>query len=318
MQYAAWRVNKYPFSGYVLLGDDIVIAGSAVGQSYKEVITLLGVSISEQKTHVSKDTFEFAKNWYHRGVQITPFPLNGLFEVGTAYVAVAELLRSACRKGLTPARNGCVIDLTDPGFVVSLFETLGARGAFAHKLSYLCRLVLTFPQNISEVSDKVLPFLQLAKYPVSCTAKVATAQEFFLSVAASVKTELVSEEIENLAIQQGNWLRQSLEWTISPPGSTSQSVLPPQAQVHPVFQVIEINLNKLMREGYLYQGATEEGNYEQFLFGTPFRSLPNLDRIDPTRSRRVILNSQARFIKSIKKELEFYSTWNLNKDGRNQ
>jgi len=33
------------------------------------------VEISPLKTHVSKDTYEFAKRWYQDGKEVTPFPI---------------------------------------------------------------------------------------------------------------------------------------------------------------------------------------------------------------------------------------------------
>jgi hypothetical protein len=49
------------FDQYIILGDDIVIKNDAVAKTYIEVMTKLGVEISLNKTHVSVDTYEFAK-----------------------------------------------------------------------------------------------------------------------------------------------------------------------------------------------------------------------------------------------------------------
>jgi len=56
---AAIRTNSEPL--YVILGDDIVLRGHALAAEYKRIMSDLGVDISETKSHVSKDTFEFAK-----------------------------------------------------------------------------------------------------------------------------------------------------------------------------------------------------------------------------------------------------------------
>lgn len=62
VQYAAHLVGRpIGFDQYILLGDDIVIKDNAVALKYIWVMTQLGVEISESKTHVSKDTYEFAK-----------------------------------------------------------------------------------------------------------------------------------------------------------------------------------------------------------------------------------------------------------------
>jgi hypothetical protein len=49
------------FKDYILLGDDIVIKNDKVASKYIKIMTRLGVDISLHKTHVSKDTYEFAK-----------------------------------------------------------------------------------------------------------------------------------------------------------------------------------------------------------------------------------------------------------------
>lgn len=68
------------FDKYVLLGDDIVLANEDVAKEYMTILDLLGVKVSETKTHVSNDTYEFAKRWIHFGEEITGAPLGSLFE----------------------------------------------------------------------------------------------------------------------------------------------------------------------------------------------------------------------------------------------
>jgi len=45
----------------MILGDDIVIKNNKIAQTYIKVMNSLGVEISIHKTHVSHDTYEFAK-----------------------------------------------------------------------------------------------------------------------------------------------------------------------------------------------------------------------------------------------------------------
>jgi hypothetical protein len=61
-----------------LLGDDIVIANDKVAAKYKSIMNKLGVDISEAKSHVSKNTYEFAKRWIRNRVEISPLPLRGI------------------------------------------------------------------------------------------------------------------------------------------------------------------------------------------------------------------------------------------------
>lgn len=62
VQIAARRVGILSFSNYALLGDDIVIANTAVAKSYHMIMTqILGVEINLSKSLISNDSFEFAK-----------------------------------------------------------------------------------------------------------------------------------------------------------------------------------------------------------------------------------------------------------------
>nr|UEP19808.1 RNA-dependent RNA polymerase [Sclerotinia sclerotiorum mitovirus 45] len=78
VQYAAHLCNIEDFKAYILLGDDIVINHDKVAQKYITLMTRLGVDISQAKTHVSKNTYEFAKRWIMHGKEITGLPLRGI------------------------------------------------------------------------------------------------------------------------------------------------------------------------------------------------------------------------------------------------
>jgi hypothetical protein len=70
------------FDNYIILGDDIVIKDDKVAQKYKKIMNKLGVSISPHKTHVSKNTYEFAKRWIKviddKFIELSPLPLKGI------------------------------------------------------------------------------------------------------------------------------------------------------------------------------------------------------------------------------------------------
>jgi hypothetical protein len=77
VQYAAHVCGQYPFKEYILLGDDIVIYNDIVASEYVKVINLLGVDCSPAKSHTSENCYEFAKRWFHNGIEISPVPLKG-------------------------------------------------------------------------------------------------------------------------------------------------------------------------------------------------------------------------------------------------
>jgi hypothetical protein len=80
VHYCAWLEGFEDFNQYILLGDDIVIKNDKVAKRYIRVITSLGVEVSLNKTHVSKDTYEFAKRWIKpfTRTEVTGIPLKGI------------------------------------------------------------------------------------------------------------------------------------------------------------------------------------------------------------------------------------------------
>lgn len=75
-----------------MLGDDIVIKGSDLGNLYITVIQSLGVDVSKAKTHKSKHFFEFAKRYFYRSKEITHFPVSALKESSNRYYLLTNLL----------------------------------------------------------------------------------------------------------------------------------------------------------------------------------------------------------------------------------
>jgi hypothetical protein len=80
------------FTDYILLGDDIVIKNDKVALMYKKWMNHLGVDLSDSKTHVSKDTYEFAKRWIYKGREITGLPLNGIINnINNPFIVMVTL-----------------------------------------------------------------------------------------------------------------------------------------------------------------------------------------------------------------------------------
>lgn len=77
---------------YSLLGDDLVIGNSQVGEMYMKLISSLHVEYSNAKTHKSKDFFEFAKRIFYRNVEISPFPISSIRENRKTISGLTNLL----------------------------------------------------------------------------------------------------------------------------------------------------------------------------------------------------------------------------------
>nr|UPW42227.1 MAG: putative RNA dependent RNA polymerase [Xinjiang mito-like virus 72] len=78
--YAAQLCGIHKFDQYIILGDDIVIKNDKVAKKYIDLMTKLGVELSPSKTHVSKNTYEFAKRWFQDGKEITGLPMRGIVQ----------------------------------------------------------------------------------------------------------------------------------------------------------------------------------------------------------------------------------------------
>lgn len=98
LRVAAKRAGKpVSFSNYVLLGDDIVIGDHEVAAQYRNIMNELGVEISSMRSHVSDDTYEFAKRWIHVGEEVTGAPLGSFFEAFRLVERVRESLASTIK-----------------------------------------------------------------------------------------------------------------------------------------------------------------------------------------------------------------------------
>jgi len=110
-QYAALQVGQYPTSNYIILGDDIVIGGEDLAKSYIKVMEELGVDISSHKTHVSTNTYEFAKRWFRNGVEVSGIQVKAFEETRRNYSLLYQTLRTYISRGLYPRHPGSYPEL---------------------------------------------------------------------------------------------------------------------------------------------------------------------------------------------------------------
>jgi hypothetical protein len=61
VHYCAFLNGVHDFNQYIILGDDIVIKNDNIARTYMSVLKNMGVEVSLNKTHVSNNTYEFAK-----------------------------------------------------------------------------------------------------------------------------------------------------------------------------------------------------------------------------------------------------------------
>lgn len=121
VQSAAMETQKFPFTKYALLGDDIVIGDSAVAESYRKLMTELGVEFSKTKTIHSNELYEFASRLFLKGKEISPFSIRGVFESSKHPATIVEFLRTMRSHGWNLLQEGNI-----PGQIRSLMRLTGS------------------------------------------------------------------------------------------------------------------------------------------------------------------------------------------------
>lgn len=77
-----------------------MIGRKDLADAYLSRIQALGVGVSEAKTHISKDMFEFAKRLFLFGDEISPFPVSSIIKNLEQYPLLVASLMGEERKGL--------------------------------------------------------------------------------------------------------------------------------------------------------------------------------------------------------------------------
>lgn len=122
-----WKDAKY-----VLLGDDILIGDRRLYKVYRNVISSLGIPVSDAKTFESYTLWEFAKRWGYKGDEITPFPLPALNQFKTQWWGLANLIQEETVRGHIPL-NGVPIAVTDFLKLSAISNNKGIRSRSYYK-----------------------------------------------------------------------------------------------------------------------------------------------------------------------------------------
>jgi hypothetical protein len=121
---------------YQILGDDIVISNDAVAKQYQEMLSELGVGISQSKSHVSQYMFEFAKRWYWNKQEVSGLPIKGILTARQFWWQLLPEMEELF------ARTGQPHTLVDPRIFSSILKMTGQPRRFATRL-YMTSLLLS-------------------------------------------------------------------------------------------------------------------------------------------------------------------------------
>jgi len=119
VKYSALKIGITNFWDYALLGDDIVIANAGVAQSYQETLKYLDMPISQSKTHISNDIYEFAKRWVYKGTEVTPFSYGGFLSSWKRYPYLQNFLENQHRHAWSVSED------RHPGLITSMLTLMG-------------------------------------------------------------------------------------------------------------------------------------------------------------------------------------------------
>jgi len=157
--YCAQLCGYKNFDQYIILGDDIVIKNDKVARKYIDIIKGLGVELSLQKTHVSSDTYEFAKRWIQESHnrEITGLPLGGILRnINNPNIVFTVLYDYFKIKGnYLPSSTNSLVDLVN-----SLYHKLIIRNNKYFKLS---NSMITSLQNFSLMLDVIFGYYSYDK-----------------------------------------------------------------------------------------------------------------------------------------------------------
>jgi len=217
---AARRAGKQiRWCQYALLGDDVVIADNDVAMEYRNIIKDLGVDISNAKSHVSDNMFEFAKRWVRDGVEVSGIPYKGL-KADKWYLIAEELHSAAQRCEMEPH---CL----ETGGIADLLNTLQLRRRQEFKIKkYLNLPRQSDKQDEREVKVRFFVETLFASSGLGCNVSGEVLHTFVMQTLAEVKTsslEIAIKEAHKKIVTFSQGLN-SLACVL-PPGMDPQSLL---------------------------------------------------------------------------------------------
>jgi hypothetical protein len=106
VRYSACLAGKMRFTSYMVLGDDVVIAGQDVALKYQEVCQSLGITLSLSKSLISHEgLFNFASQTVLDDINLSPFSFKGELQASTGFDRMTVVLKSATRNLITLSDN---------------------------------------------------------------------------------------------------------------------------------------------------------------------------------------------------------------------
>lgn len=274
------------FKAYVLLGDDIVIANQKVAEKYQYLMESLGVNLSPAKTHVSVDTYEFAKRWYQAGVEIPGIQLKAFMEI-TNWAQAAEILRvSVSRWSLEP------LDM-EPGSIPSLLKALGLRIRDSHKVVSFLHLPLQVDTGEIRAHKSKWLASRFFGEVFGCFDRQELKEVFVLQSLAEVKTALMESGIKRVFTLGQKFLSELVKDNLlESPDQSALLALPIVGAVRQ--QMLELqNSFESLRSAYYDLD-------EDIVFGKILIAMSDPSRVTTRRASKMVVAAKATLVNRYK------------------
>lgn len=276
------------FSDYALLGDDVVIANEAVATEYINLMTELGVSISESKSHVSQDMFEFAKRWYQDGVEISGIQLSQFSEIEN-WSQLAESITTALERWDIKAHE------MDRGSIIALLGVFNQRPRDVDK--FLKYLHLPRQGDSEAVRTDKLNFLSTALFPsvFGCFPRYKMRSDFILQTLAEVKTAKIESAMKaSFQVAQSYFSKLgSSELALGMEDQSLLLLLPAIESVRSEIMKAQDMFGKLRS---MYWDSDEE-----LIFSSGLMTLTDPSRLMVSRRQKVLISTNASLVNEYKR-----------------
>jgi hypothetical protein len=176
---------------YLVLGDDVVIAHRGAARLYTKRLTELGVEISKTKSLISRDTLEFAKRYWHKGIEVSPISTSGFISTQKRVHLLVPFLVALRSRGY-----GLMYEI--PCMVGQIYRNL--KTSRVERLVVKARAFLTVSNilngRIGEVEglNTLAPIVKVQSMPCGSSLQIVANTIFSMAVTRlrNVSTKTVS------------------------------------------------------------------------------------------------------------------------------
>jgi len=279
-------INPHSFTQYALLGDDIVLTNPEVAEKYTLLMDQLGVELSIAKTHVSENTYEFAKRWYQAGIEISGAQLSAFANISKWSEAAEELRSLYSRWSMNPLEM-------ESGSIRHYLLCLGLRVRDYRKV--VSFLYLPTKGDSEESRWQKYNYLCSRFFPevFGCFDRQAIREPFVLQTLAEVKTSLMEEGIQRVfSLSQAFMQEVVRDFSGELVDQSALLALPPVMAIRSQAIKLQESFDQL-REAYY-------DNDEDIISGNIIMALCDPSRIITKRTSKMILESRSSIVNKYK------------------